>query len=357
MKLLKHPAEYLSPKLIANIKKYGAEAEQLQRLHPNQLKLIQEQGWFNLFVPTQLNGLGLTLPKALHVEEALAYADGSVGWAVTLCAGAAWFFGFFHPDIRQLIFSNKNACLAGSGKASGIAQKTSDGFLINGKWDYATGAPFATAFTANCIIHDNDKPLLDNAGNPVIQSFLFLKEEVIININWNRMGMMATGSHGFSVTDILIPATRTFIIDSNYANLPDAIYHYPFLALAQTTLAVNISGMAMRFLDICKDDFSADKYKELQKKLVDAYVEIKKLRKSFFEAVAKSWAQCKEQKSSAKTLQKIEKRSKKMAHQSLKIVDDLYPFCGMQAANPSTEINRVWRNMHTASQHSIFNNF
>lgn len=352
---MKHPAGYLSPKLIANIKQYGAEAEQLQRLHPNQLKLIQQQCWFNLFVPTQLNGLGLSLPKALHVEEALAYSDGSVGWTVTLCAGAAWFFGFLHPDIRQLIFSNKNACLAGSGKASGIAHKTGDGFLVNGKWDYATGAPFATAFTANCILHENDKPLLDTAGNLVIQSFLFLKEEVNINKNWNRMGMMATGSHGFSVTDILIPATRTFIIDSSYANLPDAIYHYPFLALAQTTLAVNTSGMAMRFLDICKDDFSVNKCNVFHKKLADAYVEMNTLRQLFFKAVAKSWAQCKEQKHSAKTLQKIEKRSRKLAHQSRKMVDDLYPFCGMQAANPSTEINRVWRNMHTASQHSIFN--
>ena len=355
MKLLKHPAGYLSPKLIANIKQYGAEAEQLQRLHPNQLKLIQQQCWFNLFVPTQLNGLGLSLPKALHVEEALAYSDGSVGWTVTLCAGAAWFFGFLHPDIRQLIFSNKNACLAGSVKLSGIAHKTGDGFLVNGKWDYATGAPFATAFTANCILHENDKPLLDTAGNPVIQSFLFLKEEVKINKNWNRMGMMPTGSHGFSVTDILIPATRTFIIDSSYANLPDAIYHYPFLALAQTTLAVNTSGMAMRFLDICKDDFSVNKCNVFHKKLADTYVEMNTLRQLFFKAVAKSWAQCKEQKHSAKTLQKIEKRSRKLAHQSRKMVDDLYPFCGMQAANPSTEINRVWRNMHTASQHSIFN--
>ena len=355
MKLFKHPAEYLSPKLIADIKQYGAEAEQLQRLHPNQLKLIQQQGWFNLFVPTQLNGLGLSLPKALHVEEALAYADGSVGWTVTLCAGAAWFFGFLHPDIRQLIFSNKNACLAGSGKASGIAHKTGDGFLVNGKWDYATGAPYATAFTANCILHENDKPLLDTAGNPVIQSFLFLKEEVTINKNWNRMGMMATGSHGFSVKNILIPATRTFIIDSSYANLPDAIYHYPFLALAQTTLAVNTSGMAMRFLDICKNDFSANKYKILHKKLGDAYVEMNTLRQLFYKAVAKSWIQCKGQKRFAKTFQKIEKRSKKLAYKYRKIVDDLYPICGMQAANPSTEINRVWRNMHTASQHSIFN--
>ena len=104
-----------------------------------------------------------------------------------------------------------------------------------------------------------------------------------------------------------------------------------------------------------KNDFSANKYKVLHEKLADAYVEMNTLRQLFYKAVAKSWVQCKEQKRFAKTFQKIEKRSKKLAYKSRKIVDDLYPFCGMQAANPSTEINRVWRNLHTASQHSIFN--
>ena len=260
-----------------------------------------------------------------------------------------------HPDIRELIFSNKNACLAGSGKASGIAHKTDDGFLVNGKWDYATGAPLATAFTANCILYENDKPLLDKAGNPIIQSFLFLKEEVSINKNWNRMGMMATGTNGFSVTEVPVPENRTFIIDGKDATLPDPIFQYPFMALAQTTLAVNSSGMAMRFLDICKEDFSGDKYKLLQQKLLIAYTEMDTCRQLFFEAVATSWEQCIEQKLTAETLHSIGALSKQLAHKSLSIVNELYPFCGMRAADPSTELNRVWRNMHTASQHSIFN--
>lgn len=34
-------------------------------------------------------------------------------------------------------------------------------------------------------------------------------------------------------------------------------------------------------------------------------------------------------------------------------VDGLYPYCGLYAAREDTDINRVWRDFHTASQHSL----
>ena len=34
-------------------------------------------------------------------------------------------------------------------------------------------------------------------------------------------------------------------------------------------------------------------------------------------------------------------------------VDTLYPYCGLFAAREDSEINRVWRDFHTASQHAL----
>jgi hypothetical protein len=45
--------------------------------------------------------------------------------------------------------------------------------------------------------------------------------------------------------------------------------------------------------------------------------------------------------------------SRRLARTSLAAVDRLYPFAGLRAANPETELNRVWRNLHTASQHFL----
>jgi hypothetical protein len=35
-------------------------------------------------------------------------------------------------------------------------------------------------------------------------------------------------------------------------------------------------------------------------------------------------------------------------------VGDIYPFCGLRAAQEDSDINRVWRDFHTAGQHALF---
>jgi alkylation response protein AidB-like acyl-CoA dehydrogenase len=34
-------------------------------------------------------------------------------------------------------------------------------------------------------------------------------------------------------------------------------------------------------------------------------------------------------------------------------VDELYPCCGLQAAHEASALNRVWRDLHTATQHAL----
>src|SRR5882724_11660922 len=174
-----HPSKIIESGLINSLRETIAEAEEIGQLHPDQLAIIYNQQWFNLFVPEKYNGLEYALPQALQIEEALAWVDGSLGWTVTLCAGANWFIGFLDPELAQKLFSNKEVCLAGSGRPSGIAKMNENGYEITGIWKYATGAPHATAFTANCVIERNGTIILNEDGSPLIRSFLFLKEEEI----------------------------------------------------------------------------------------------------------------------------------------------------------------------------------
>lgn len=358
MKTLKHPSEFIEPLLISAIRNTAAEAEQLKQLDPAQLQIIHEQKWFQLFVPKQFGGMELRLPEALRLEEAIAWTDGSVGWTVTLCAGAGWFIGFLNPEIVPIVFTGDKVCLAGSGKPSGIAKIYGDAYTITGAWDYATGSNIATAFTVNCMVEEYGALLKNPDGSPVIRSFLFLRNEVTIRNNWKPMGMIATGSNSFEVKELVVYKNSTFQIDSSFAVLKQPIYTYPFLQFAETTLAVNSSGMSIRFLDLCKKIFDRRSDDKLQSVLQHAFKEIENAREQFYNIVEKSWKECVDNMSiTSKLLQGVSNASRQLAYVSRRVVDDLYPYCGMQAANPATEINRVWRNLHTASQHSLFNHY
>jgi alkylation response protein AidB-like acyl-CoA dehydrogenase len=355
MMFIPPPSQYVIPELAAALRNVAAEAEHLKNLHPVQLAIIYEQQWFRLFVPKEYKGAGLSLPAALQLEEALAWADGSVGWTVTLCAGAGWFVGFLDPQIAALIFNEKNVCIAGSGKVSGIAKKNKGGYEITGSWDYASGANHATAFTANCMIEENGTHLTDPGGSPLIQAFVFLPHEVTVKENWKRIGMIATGSHSFAVDAITVNTNRAFIIDKQHAVLKDPIYQYPFLQFAETTLAVNSSGMAFHFLELCTAILKKTN-NHMQMEAENAIAALERIRQEFYTDTIASWEQCCSNAAiDPALLQQVSDISMQLAISSRKIVDEYYPYCGMQAADPGTEINRVWRNLHTASQHSLFN--
>ena len=106
MSQIPHPGSFIASEITDIIRNNAAEAEKLIRLHDRQLEVIYRENWFNLFVPKIFGGLELSFPEALRVEEALAWADGSTGWTVTLCSGANWFIGFLDAGAGKEIFAN-----------------------------------------------------------------------------------------------------------------------------------------------------------------------------------------------------------------------------------------------------------
>ncbi len=358
-----HPSTYISSEATTIIRNTSRGAELMGSLHPEQLGIIYTQNWFNLFVPKALGGLELSLPEALNIEEGLAYADGSTAWTVTLCSGANWFAGFLQPDIAAAIFSNKKVCLAGSGQPGGTAKVIPGGYKITGHWKYATGAPHATAFTANCVIEEHGVALQNDDGSPLVHSFIFLKDEVFMYNDWHTTGMIATASHSFEVNNLLVPANRCFTIDASTAVLNNAVYQYPFLPFAEATLTVNVSGMTMRFVDICETLFAERAGRKnftpimadvLQQKLMASKQQLHTARQQFYAAVYQSWQACLSGNTADSLLfEQVSATNHALSQTSLQVVDALYPFCGLTAADTRTEINRIWRNIHTASQHSL----
>jgi len=359
-----HPSTVIESALALNLRHFAGEAESNKRVQPQQLETIYRQNWFNMFVPVRFGGLGLSFIDGLKMQEALAWTDGSIGWTITLCSGANYFIGFLQPDDVTKIFGDPSVCLAGSGHPSGVARRLTDGYEITGRWRYATGSPHATVFTAICLLEEEGNLLKDKDGKPLTRAFWFWANEVVVHKDWNAMGMIATASHSFEVKGLQVPLTRVFVIDQDHALLPDPIFRFPFLQFAEATLAINISGMAMRFLDLCKIIFSdrlESKKNDLHiiaaalNKLEKAELEMNSHRAAFYEIAEMSWNAflSNESYQHSEHSAKLTKISRQLAYLARKQTDVLYPYCGMTAADRSTEINRVWRDLHTASQHEL----
>lgn len=361
-----HPAQ-LSERDLRRIARHAAAADSTGWLHPVQQALLHRRGWLRMLAPRALGGAELALPDVVRLEESIAAIDGSMGWTLTLCAGAGWFAGFLPPHLAREVLETKRVCLAGSGAPTGYADLDGEGYRIDGHWDYASGAPMATYFTFNAILREHGRPLLDAAGQPRIKSFVVPAALVEIVPNWRSIGLRATASHGYRVRGRWIHRDHGFDIDPDHAREQGPLYRFPFLAFAFVTLGANVAGMAGHFIELAADcmahrrnRLSAGRDQPLiempavQAVLASCRARFDDARARFYERLDASWARVlAEGRVPEQDASQLQALSMAWVAASRHAVDTLYPYCGLYAARVDSDINRVWRDFHTASQHAL----
>lgn len=335
---------------VEQLRDNAGHAESSGMLTPEQLAIVYDHRWFKLFVPSSLGGLELSLPEGVRLEEELAWIDGSLGWTVTLCAGANLFVGYLDRSVAAPVFADPRVCLGGSGQATGKAVAEGDGYRVSGRWRYATGTPHLTHFTANCVLEKDGKDLLDATGKPLVRSFFFPRSDVQIMDDWNAFGLKATASHSFAVDDLWVGPSQAFLITPEAATWDHPIYRYPFLPFAEATLAVNTLGMARHFLEYA----IALGKPTLQNLVQQAQLGLAEARSSFYDVLDTSWNELLRVGELPPEVQEaVSKHSRRLVKVSREWVIAVYPYLGLVGADATSEINRVWRDIFTASQHSL----
>lgn len=226
-----------------------AAADRAVDLDDEIARALKASGFFKAWVPQRYGGAELDLPQTLHLHEAAAAIDGAIGWAVMIGAGGGLFAAYLKPASAQKLFAPPDAVVAGSGAPGGRAERTAGGYRASGRWRYASGAHYATIFTANCVVTENAQPVLDGEGNPLIRAMSFAPADVTIIPTWDTTGMRATGSHDIEVRDVFVAADDTFSVFTDPPQEPGLLYRLPFDVLTQLPVAAVASGIARHALD------------------------------------------------------------------------------------------------------------
>ncbi|GAB3453336.1 acyl-CoA dehydrogenase family protein [Massilia terrae] len=350
----------------ALIRRCAADSERTGMLAAPVQELIHQRGWLRMFAPESMGGAELALPQGVRLEEALSAADGSTGWTVTLCAGAGWFTGFLSPELARGIVATPRVCLGGSGAPSGYADIDGDGYRLSGRWNFATGAPMTTHFTMNAVIRQDGAPLLDEAGKPRIRAFVVPAAQVRIEENWHAIGLVATASHTFSLDKVRVDASHAFDLVPGAAKEAGPLYHFPFMSLAFVTLAANISGMALNFIGQAREIIGRRHHHitqqplaelpQVQQALARGPRELDEARTRFYQLLDAAWDQsCRGEHPGAAADHELQRASLDMVDTARRAVDELYPLCGLAAADRrcDSDIARAWRDLHTATQHAL----
>ena len=178
---------------------------------------------------------------------------------------------------------------------------------------------------------------------------------MVVKQTWGATGMNATASHSLFVSDVHVPSERCFEISSAAARLGDPVYQYPFLQLAEATLAANISGMTVRFLQLSENCTRDAKQEVIDDVISKHQDEVGKLRASFSDSLDRSWKQLIDQGVIEDVkLRQVSDRSYELVRACRICIDVIYPLCKERSGSGHGELNRVWRNIDTALSHALF---
>ena len=277
--------------IIDKIRSSSKAIEKSGKLPSFVLDHIYKEKLFKLFIPKQAGGKMLSLPDALHVFDEAGKIDGNLGWAITIGAGGGYFYAYMKTQTAHKVFKDRKALIAGSGHPTAIAEEVKGGYKVTGQWKYASGASYASAFTANAMIKSKKK----------ILAFTFMSEQVSIIKDWSAFGMKATESHSFKVDEAFVPDDMSFDLTRKTPFVDAPIYQYPFLQFAETSFAALVIGIGRHFIEVAKVILAQNqkvwsiaeskRYKFVKAKLDSAEKMMEKTINTFYATIDRSWKQ------------------------------------------------------------------
>jgi indole-3-acetate monooxygenase len=191
----------------------GVRGEAERDLLPEIVEALRENGFFRIWRPRALGGMELHPTTAMRVFEELGRVDSAVGWLVANAAVITTFFQVFTDEGLSEIFAEPDTIVAGGWFPPGAAVPADGGYRVTGQWAFGSGCRHADWLTGMAVILDpRGQPELGPDGSPRLLLVAVPAGQADVVEHWDTLGMRGTGSHDVQVSDVFVPAGRTFVV-------------------------------------------------------------------------------------------------------------------------------------------------
>jgi len=177
---------------------------------------FRKAGFYRCLQPRRFGGYEFDLRTFLRVTIELARGDVSAAWCLILGAGHVLMLcSFFDPEVQAEAFGTDGEFAAPSVAApSGTATPSDGGWLIQGMWTYASGAPYANYFLPAIQIP------AENAKEPAIGLALIPRSQWEMLDDWRGiLGMRGSGSNSIRVAAGRVPRGYVIPVDMRNADV------------------------------------------------------------------------------------------------------------------------------------------
>jgi alkylation response protein AidB-like acyl-CoA dehydrogenase len=218
--------------------------EATRRIPPELAAALHRAGLFRMLLPRRFGGREDAPGDYLLAVEEVARHDASVAWNIFVANSTVLIAAYLPPESAHRIFDAPEALIAW-GPPTGIpCRAVPGGYVVTGRWDFASGCRLATWMGAHCPVQEPDGSLRMSpvTGRPHIRTLLFPLERCRLLDTWNTIGLRGTASDSYEVEGVFVPEAFTSTREDPRLRTEPG----PLFAFTQQGLyAVGVAGVAL----------------------------------------------------------------------------------------------------------------
>ena len=338
-------------------------AERARALAPEVLDALHEAGLFRLLLPRRFGGGELDPASYWRVIEAAAACDGSVAWCLGQGNGCATTAAYLDSAVADEIWGRDARAVLAWGPGKGEARIDGGGYRVSGHWSFASGGRHATWLGGYAAVIGTDgTPQRLTDGSPDVRVMLFPAAQATMTDVWDVIGLRATGSDDFAVSDIFVAADHAFTRDhAGDRRIAAPLYRFTSTALYAIGFSAVALGLARPMLEAFKA-LAADKTPRLarqrladsavvQSEVAQAEARLGAARAYLLSEIEGIWAAV----VATGTVTVDQRMRIRLAttfgiHEAKRAADAAYELAGATAIFASRPFERRFRDLHTVTQ-------
>lgn len=231
------------------IGQHAAWAEENRRIGDEVIDALAEAGMFRLRTPMRYGGYEVGTRTLVDVATRLGRADGSTSWVASVYWIPTWMACQFPDRVQDEVFSTPDVRICGTLSPSAVATAVEGGVVLNGTWNFISGARHAQWQEIVAIqVGPDTEPM------PIVG--LVPMSDLAIVDDWYTSGLKGTGSVSTVAHEVFIPQERIMPLSAilqghgaSETNSHSSIYNAPLLPVAAASSVGTVLGLGLAAKD------------------------------------------------------------------------------------------------------------
>ncbi|MEM8707643.1 MAG: acyl-CoA dehydrogenase family protein [Actinomycetota bacterium] len=347
--------------MLDTIRTHADATEAAGRLAPSSVAALVDHGAFKLWVPEAYGGAGADLQAGLDAMAEVGRADGAAGWCVMIANTTALLSARLAPEVAADVFAAPDAVAGGFAAPVGVATLDGDGARVTGEWAWGSGSSHATTMGGGVRVVDADgSPSTLPDGGRI--GFAFFDQVELLD-TWQVSGLQGTHSTDYRVDDVAVPFERIVSMDRRTLVVDEPLYRFSTFGALALGVAMTMVGLAERAVEelthlAAKVPQGSTKglahRAPVQADLARSIAAVRGARAYVADEVGRAWDEVVET-GRVTDERKVALRlaANAAAEASIAAVDRCYTAAGGEAVYRRSPLQRVFRDVHVASQHAM----